>query len=192
MASPFKLIVGLGNPGSEYLETRHNAGFWLINMLNPNTNFTLNTKFKTLICEQTIKQQKVIFALPQTFMNRSGESVAAIMNFYKIPPNEILVAHDELALEPGVIRLKNGGGHAGHNGLKSIISQCGSADFMRIRIGIGHPGLAELVAAYVLKKAPPTEHQIIINALQDFTRFEQTLIQGDIDSIMNTLHQKNK
>lgn len=190
MASPFKLIVGLGNPGSEYKETRHNAGFWLINMLCSSSSFALNTKFKAFICEQSINQQKVIFAQPQTFMNRSGDSVAAIMNFYKIQPNEILVAHDELALEPGVIRLKNGGGHAGHNGLKSIIVQCGSNEFARVRIGIGHPGAAELVANYVLRKAPASEHELIMNALQDFTRHSQALFKGDIDSIMNTLHQK--
>lgn len=184
----FKLIVGLGNPGAEYAKTRHNAGFWFVEGLTHST-FTLNTKFKSLVGCDEIAHNKIYLALPQTFMNRSGDAVVAIAQFYKILPCEILVVNDELDLPPGSIRLKKGGGHGGHNGLKSIISQLGTNEFIRLRIGIGHPGHASDVANYVLKKAPSQEHIAIEHAIARALSFKNELAVGKLDQVMNQLHQ---
>lgn len=156
MSSNVKLIVGLGNPGTEYANTRHNAGQDLVERLAFKTNSPLQseTKFFGFTGRSIVEHRDLKMLIPTTFMNRSGQAVAAIANFYKIDIEEILVVHDELDLPPGVARLKQGGGHGGHNGLRDIISSLGNNNnFQRLRIGIGHPGNAKLVSNYVLKKA---------------------------------------
>lgn len=189
----FKLIIGLGNPGTDYAKTRHNAGFWFVESLST-LDFSLNTRFKSKFCEinsaNSGANNRIYLALPQTYMNKSGEAVSAIAQFYKIQINEILVAHDELDLAPGIIRLKKGGGHGGHNGLKSIISHLGSNDFVRLRIGIGHPGHAADVANYVLKKPLLDENIAIDLAILRALSFKDDLLAGQIDSVMNKLHTK--
>lgn len=147
-----RLIVGLGNPGEQYTKTRHNAGFWLLDALAKRygAHFSLEKKFQAACAKVAIKHHSVYLAKPQTFMNASGRSVAALANFYHLAADEILVVHDELAIPEGALRLKFGGGHAGHNGLRDIISALGSKDFYRLRMGIDHPGNAKAVVNYVL------------------------------------------
>ncbi len=184
-----KLIAGLGNPGPEYIETRHNAGFWFIDDI-ATTPLVSNNKFKGQVGELIIDGYKCYLLKPETFMNNSGESVLALAHFYRILPEEILIVHDELDLLPGHIRLKQGGGHGGHNGLKSIIRHLGSQDFNRLRIGIGHPGDAKLVSNFVLKKAPSSEQSLIDDAILTMRKYTPSILKGELESVMNELHRK--
>lgn len=193
---PVRLIVGLGNPGNEYAETRHNAGIWFIESLlrkyPPSAPLNPETKFKGLAGQLNIDGQNVRVLIPTTFMNLSGQSVAAFANFYKLEPESILVAHDELDIAPGTVRLKTGGGHGGHNGLRDIISQLGNnKNFGRLRIGIGHPGNAKQVANFVLKKPPAKEAQYIEEAIQETTHQSAAIVKGDWQMAMNDLHRFN-
>jgi PTH1 family peptidyl-tRNA hydrolase len=167
MAQGISLIVGLGNPGKSYAETRHNAGFRFIEALLGQTGAGLKSesRFDGDAGKIAIAGRDVWLLMPSTYMNASGQSVAKLARFYKIPTEEILVVHDELDLAPGTVRLKEGGGHGGHNGLRDIMNKLGSRDFMRLRIGIGHPGQAPQVESYVLKKAPKAEQQQIDDAI---------------------------
>lgn len=152
-----RLVVGLGNPGARYARNRHNIGFLTADAVARRYGFAgFRDRFKGEIAEGTIGDSRVLLLKPQTFMNDSGESVLAAMSFYKIPPGEVLVIHDELDLKPGKVRVKRGGGSAGHNGLRSIDALVGS-DYWRLRIGIGHPGVRELVLPYVLQNFPSDE-----------------------------------
>ena len=161
-----KLIVGLGNPGSEYAETRHNAGFWFCERLarELGTAFSKEARFHGLAANA--RADGVWLLMPQTFMNRSGQSVAALARFYRIAPAEILVVHDELDIPPGQLRLKFGGGLGGHNGLKDITAHLGTQDFWRLRVGIGHPGDRNEVVNFVLKP-PRREESALIDASLD-------------------------
>ncbi len=191
MNTAIKLIIGLGNPGPEYDRTRHNAGADFVMELahQLNANFTVEKKFFGLTAKIQIAGQAIHLLIPATYMNRSGQSVSAIANFYKIKPEEILVAHDELDLAPGVAKLKQGGGHGGHNGLRDIISALGNTTaFTRLRLGIGHPGNAKLVADYVLKKASPDDQQLIDEAISASTKIVADLTQGQWNQAMKTLH----
>ena len=191
--SPVRLIIGLGNPGAEYAQTRHNAGAWFIDALlrryPASAPLVAETKFKGLTGQTTIAGRNVRLLVPNTFMNLSGQSVAALMNFYKIEPEAILVAHDELDINPGSVRLKTGGGHGGHNGLRDIISSLGNQkNFGRLRIGIGHPGKASQVSNFVLKKAPAQEQALIEDAIDEAVRQLEGIVNGDWQRVMNTLH----
>lgn len=186
-----KMIVGLGNPGPKYIETRHNAGFWFIDAIT-NTPLTFQSRFKGLVGELTVSDQKVLLLKPETYMNKSGESVLALAHYYKILPHEILVAHDELDLPPGVVRLKSTGGVGGHNGLRDISAHLNTPNFHRLRIGIGHPGHASLVFDYVLKKAPSSEQDLLLDAIANARGYLTDLVHGQFESVMNQLHQKNK
>ena len=193
MDSPIKLIVGLGNPGSEYLHTRHNAGADFVSELARQHSMTLSadSKFFGLVGRIFIGSQDLRLLIPTTFMNLSGKAVGAIAQFYKIEPETILVAHDELDLAPGTARFKIGGGHGGHNGLKDIIKALGNnKNFARLRIGIDHPGNAKLVSAYVLKKAPANEQQQIENSIADALRVLPKAAKGDWNDAMKELHTK--
>lgn len=161
-----KLVVGLGNPGSEYAETRHNAGFWFCERLarELGTAFSKEARFHGLAANA--RADGVWLLMPQTFMNRSGQSVAALARFYRIAPAEILVVHDELDIPPGQLRLKFGGGLGGHNGLKDITAHLGTQDFWRLRVGIGHPGDRNEVVNFVLKP-PRREESALIDASLD-------------------------
>ena len=195
-SSPVRLIVGLGNPGSEYTQTRHNAGVWLIDELirryPPTTALSIDSKFKGLTGQLTIAHHTVRVLVPATFMNHSGQSVAALANFYKLDPESILVAHDELDLNPGICRLKSSGGHGGHNGLRDIISCLGNnKNFGRLRIGIGHPGDAKQVSNFVLKNAPDNEKTLITQAIDEALNHIESIINGDWQLAMNQLHSFN-
>ena len=156
MGQGIKLIVGLGNPGQNYADTRHNAGSRFVTALAARAGacFKHESRFQGELSKTTLAGRELWLLLPSTYMNHSGESVASLARFYKIPPEAILVAHDELDLAPGSARLKIGGGHGGHNGLRDINEKMGSRDFVRLRLGIGHPGSSSQVTSYVLKKAP--------------------------------------
>jgi len=158
-----RLIAGLGNPGPDYAATRHNAGFWFVDALADRLRVSLSPErgYSGMAARASVAGRQVWLLEPTTFMNLSGKSVAALARFFKIEPNEILVAHDELDLMPGQVKLKLGGSHAGHNGLKDIHAQLGSGDYWRLRIGIGHPGVKSEVINYVLKKPSP-EHRVEI------------------------------
>lgn len=186
-----KLIVGLGNPGSKYADTRHNAGEWLIERIVRRFNLTLKdeNKFFGKTAIATISGQDVRLLVPTTFMNLSGKSVGALASFYRILPEEILVIHDELDLPPGSVKLKLGGGHGGHNGLKDIIAQlANSKNFYRLRVGIGHPGDKNLVASYVLSKPSPQDQTLIDKALDEAESCIEILIKDGIDKAMNRLN----
>jgi len=190
MATGIRLIVGLGNPGSSYAETRHNAGFRFIEQLVSRTGASLKNESKLggHAAKVTIAGNDVWLLMPDTFMNNSGDSVAAAARFYKVDPEETLVVHDELDLSPGTVRLKVGGGHGGHNGLRDIIPKLGSKEFVRLRIGIGHPGSASQVASYVLKKAPNAEQELTDEAIARALSHIDDIVIGDFERVMNDLH----
>ncbi len=192
--SAIKLIVGLGNPGREYEDTRHNAGALFVSELAKQQGSTLKpeNKFYGLSSRIHLDGQDVRLLIPTTFMNRSGQAVAAISHFYKVAIEDILVAHDELDIEAGTARFKQGGGHGGHNGLRDIIAQCGNnKNFHRLRIGIGHPGSADRVTGHVLSKAPQAEHQKILDAIDESIRALPDALGGNWAKAMNYLHTFN-
>ncbi|MBA55850.1 MAG: aminoacyl-tRNA hydrolase [Pseudomonadales bacterium] len=191
MKDGIELIVGLGNPGRQYEDTRHNAGAWFVERLarQHNANLSNDPKYNALTGRATINGHDVRFLIPTTYMNVSGQAVAPFANFYKIPPDRILVAHDELDLLPGVAKLKQGGGHGGHNGLRDIISKLGNnKNFARLRIGIGHPGSADQVSSFVLGKAPAKEQQLIDDAIDEALGVMPDLLGGNANKAMNRLH----
>ena len=191
-SSPIKLVVGLGNPGEKSHETRHNAGFLFLDELCRESNITLNTEKncygRSIKCEHGAHTIRLL--APDTFMNLSGKSVVAAMNFYKINIEEVLVVHDELDLPVGVAKLKLSGGHGGHNGLRDIIAKTGSKDFARLRIGIDHPGHASAVSGYVLKKAPKADYQLMLDSFISVSRIMPKLFAGEFQLAMNELHTK--
>jgi peptidyl-tRNA hydrolase, PTH1 family len=178
--SPIQLIVGLGNPGAEYKDTRHNAGAWFVETLCQQFRLSLKSESKFIgqVGQWTFGGKEYRILIPSTFMNHSGQSVGAYAKYYNIAPQAILVAHDELDFEPGEVRFKTGGGHAGHNGLRDIIYHLHSRDFHRIRLGIGHPGHKSVVSDYVLSPASKEEKQKIRTAIQNtISTLQKTLIQ---------------
>lgn len=185
-----RLIVGLGNPGREYQDTRHNVGFWWVDELarEHKLNFSSEAKFHGLTARGSLHGHEVWLLKPQTFMNVSGRAVGSVAQFYKITPAEILVVHDELDLPPGVARLKNGGGHGGHNGLKDIIAQLGTKDFWRLRVGIGHPGDRSEVSNYVLNDPRREERELIDAAMHKAQHVASLIIDGKIEAAMLKLH----
>lgn len=190
MSSPVSLIVGLGNPGPQYERTRHNAGFWFIDELARRAGTALKneSKFHGEACKITLADTPVWLLKPMTFMNHSGQATAALANFYKIPIESILVAHDELDLAPGTMRLKRGGGHGGHNGLRDIVARHGGNDFMRLRIGIGHPGHSSQVTGYVLGKASSDDQIEIERGIDRAADLVELLVNDDLQRAMNQLH----
>jgi PTH1 family peptidyl-tRNA hydrolase len=191
MDTPIHLIVGLGNPGKEYENTRHNAGEDFVREVAYQHNITLSAdkKYFGLYGKGVIEHHTVHLLIPTTFMNRSGQAVGALANFFKIEPKAILVAHDELDLDPGISRLKIGGGHGGHNGLRDIITALGNCkDFARLRIGIGHPGDPKQVSNFVLKKAPSSEYQLTEASTRDAIKQLPALLQGNWNQAMKELH----
>lgn len=195
-AMPIRLIVGLGNPGPEYEQTRHNAGFWLVDNLSIRVargRLAREARFNALAGRAVIGAQEVWLLEPQTYMNRSGQAVGALARFYKIGADEILVVHDELDLAPGVAKIKKGGSSGGHNGLKDITAALGTQDFWRLRIGIGHPrslNLQQDVVDYVLHR-PRKEEQILIDeALANSLDVIPLLCEGKFEAAMMQLHTK--
>ncbi len=186
-----RLIVGLGNPGADYHSTRHNTGFWLVDALADQhaVNFRPESRFHGEVGKMRIDGKDIHLLKPTTFMNRSGQSVAALAKYFKITPGQILVAHDELDLSPGDIRLKLSGGHGGHNGLRDIINHLGK-DFYRLRIGIGHPGDRNQVVNYVLKPPGKADLQMIEDAIARALDTLPLLLHGDFAKAMQQLHTK--
>ena len=190
MSEPIRLIVGLGNPGREYEATRHNAGFWWVDELARvhNVNFKADSKFHGLNAKANLHGHEVHLLKPQTFMNVSGRAVGAMVQFYKITAEQVMVVHDELDLPPGSAKLKLGGGHGGHNGLKDIIAHLGTKDFWRLRIGVGHPGERAEVVNFVLN-APRKEERILIeDAMQRAQEVASLIIEGKQEAAMLKLH----
>jgi PTH1 family peptidyl-tRNA hydrolase len=185
-----KLFAGLGNPGPEYEATRHNAGFWWIDALARELKLTLAPERAChgLVARANIGGQSVWLLKPQTFMNLSGKSVAALARFFKIAPGEILVAHDELDFAPGQVKLKRGGGHGGHNGLRDIHAQLGSGDYWRLRIGIGHPGAKDDVIHWVLKKPAPEQRALMEDSMAHALKAYPAMLAGDIDKATQLVH----
>ncbi|MCK9201555.1 MAG: aminoacyl-tRNA hydrolase [Gallionella sp.] len=188
--SSIRLIVGLGNPGREYENTRHNAGFWWLDEFARmhNLSFRSEAKFHGLAVRGQLHGHEVFLLKPQTFMNVSGRAVGALAQFYKIAPAEILVVHDELDLPPGSAKLKLGGGHGGHNGLKDIIAHLGTKDFWRLRLGIGHPGERSEVVNFVLNDPRREERGLIDEAMQRALDVAEMVVEGKAEAAMLKLH----
>lgn len=185
------LIAGLGNPGPEYSETRHNAGFRFLDVVLaafPEARLRAESKFAGEIGQIGVNGDKIWLLKPTTFMNRSGDAVSKFASFYKIPVERILVVHDELDLPPGTVRLKLGGGDGGHNGLNDVTSRLGSSGYARLRIGIGHPGSALQVVSYVLRRAPLNEQELIDAAIERGRSHLVDIVQGRYQYVMNLLH----
>ncbi|MBC3928885.1 aminoacyl-tRNA hydrolase [Undibacterium sp. CY21W] len=188
-----RLIVGLGNPGPEYEQTRHNAGFWLIDQLR--VSLQRDKNFNALVGKTRIAGEEVWLLEPQTFMNRSGQSVGAICRFYKITPDQVLVVHDELDMLPGVAKLKKGGSSGGHNGLKDITAALGTQDYWRLRIGIGHPRTLNLnqgVADFVLHRPRKEEQPLIDEAIAKSLDVLPLMVEGQTAEAMTRLHTNAK
>ncbi len=185
-----KLFVGLGNPGPEYENTRHNAGFWWLDALarELKVHLVMDKSYYGLVARTTVQGHTLWLLAPQTFMNLSGKSVGTLARFFKIKPEEILVAHDELDVAPGQVKLKFGGSHAGHNGLRDIHAQLGSADYWRLRLGVGHPGDKAEVVNWVLKK-PPLDDRIAIDQCIDRSiKSVPDLIAGSMERATMLVH----
>lgn len=189
---PLKLIVGLGNPGREYTRTRHNAGWWFVERLAARSHgsWRQDAKQHTELARIAIADTELWLLKPTAFMNRSGAPVAAVANFYRIAPAEILVVHDDIDLPPGVARLKQGGGHGGHNGLRDVIAHIG-AEFWRLRLGVGHPGSKDLVLDAVLDRPTPAEQQAIDEALSRALEIVPELLRAGAQKAMLSLHSRN-
>ncbi|HAZ61495.1 MAG TPA: aminoacyl-tRNA hydrolase [Gammaproteobacteria bacterium] len=189
--APLRLIVGLGNPGDEYAATRHNAGFWLLDRLadGAQLRFRREAKLQGELARLDGGSECWLFK-PQTFMNRSGDAVGAVLRFYRIEPREILVVHDDLDLPAGAVRLKRGGGHGGHNGLRDLAEKLGTGDYLRLRIGIGHPGSAPQVVGYVLGRPSAAERESIDGAIGDALRELPAVLGGEAERVMNLLNRR--
>jgi PTH1 family peptidyl-tRNA hydrolase len=188
-----KLIVGLGNPGQQYNKTRHNAGFWFLDGLIKiySSSWGDEGRFEGLVSNILIAKKKVVLLKPQTFMNLSGRSVGKLIRYFKFEPEEILVVHDELDFEAGSVRLKKGGGHAGHNGLRDIVGNLGSKDFYRLRVGIARPPGKQAVADYVLSAPSAQDRQKILDGYEPVYKGIDFLIEGEFDKAMNQLHDNS-
>ena len=185
-----KLIVGLGNPGKDYHAHRHNAGFWFVEMLAHQfgDNFSKQTKFFGETSEALLANNKIRLLKPQTFMNCSGQAIQALSNYFGIKAEEVLVVHDELDLNPGTVRLKKGGGHGGHNGLRDTIKALDSKEFYRLRIGVGHPGSKSEVVNFVLSPPSKKEQDEIEGCMSDAMTVINLLVEGKFEQAMQQLH----
>jgi len=189
-----RLIAGLGNPGRKYERDRHNAGFQFVQRLAERCGAALraDAKFHGIVGRITAPAGEVWVLMPQTYMNESGRSVAQLARFYKIEPGEILVVHDELDFAPGTVKLKLGGGVAGHNGLKDVHAALGTQAFWRLRIGIGHPGDRDAVADYVLRPPRPEERALLDDAIERALDVAPLILADDLNGAMHKLHTKSK
>lgn len=191
MGLPVKLIVGIGNPGEQYARTRHNVGVWFVSRFadEQSAKFSEQKKFFGRIATTQFADQEIRLLIPNTYMNESGKSVGAVVNFYKYLPEEILIVHDELDLDTGLIRFKQGGGLAGHNGLKDITSRLGGTqDYKRLRIGVGHPGDKSQVTGHVLGKVSKSDEKVINTCIDEALYVLPTALKGDWENAMNQLN----
>jgi PTH1 family peptidyl-tRNA hydrolase len=191
VAGSIALVAGLGNPGPRYADTRHNAGFWLVDRLAAGQGavFRRSPRFLGELAEAG-RERRVWLLKPDTYMNHSGQAVSALVHFYRYPAEQVLVVHDDLDLPPGTVRLKRGGGHGGHNGLKDILAALGSPEFLRLRIGVGHPGPGGDVVGYVLTAPRPEERRLIDEAIERALEVLPRLLEGEVDRVMNLLNRR--
>lgn len=192
MAEPIELIVGLGNPGPQYEATRHNVGFWFVDDIarEGRVVFRAESKFSAEVAQAQVGGVSFRLLKPMTYMNRSGQAVGAAALFYKIAPERILVVHDELDLPVGTVRLKAGGGHGGHNGLRNTMEHVGSGAFLRLRIGIGHPGDKSQVVNYVLQPPSRDDESLIRGGMAQALNVLPWVVSGDIERAMQNLHSR--
>ena len=192
MKKPIRIIAGLGNPESQYERTLHNAGFWFADALARKFggHYRFEKKFDAEICRVKIHGEDVWLVKPQSYMNHSGPPVRGMLEYYRLQPAELLVAHDEIDLPPGTVRIKEGGGHGGHNGLRDIIRHCG-ADFLRLRLGVGHPGEKDKVTNYVLKPGAADVETAIERNIDDAIGVLPELVDGNINAAMKKLHTQD-
>lgn len=186
------LIVGLGNPGTKYSQTRHNAGFWFLDALHRHAGvvpgFRAQSKLSAEVCRADIYGQPCVLAKPTVYMNHSGQAVRALMDYYKVPVENLIIAYDELDLPPGTIRLKQGGGHGGHNGIRDTFRHLDGTGFLRLRIGIGHPGHKDAVTGYVLSRATAEQEQSIMHSIGDALSVMPDLLAGNLSKATKDLH----
>jgi len=192
MATHIKIIAGLGNPEERHERTLHNAGFWFADELARrfDGNFRYEKRFDADICKVSISGSDVWLMKPQSYMNLSGAPVRGMMDYYRVQAGQVLVAHDEIDLPPGTVRLKQGGGHGGHNGLRDVIQHCGG-DFVRLRIGVGHPGQKDMVTSYVLKKASSEVEAAITKNVVEAADVMPLLIEDGLNAAMKKLHTQD-
>ena len=192
MPKPIRIIAGLGNPEDRYERTLHNAGFWFVDALarKYGGSFKHEKKFDADSCRVKMHGEDVWLVKPQSYMNNSGQPIRGLLDYYRLNVTELLVAHDEIDLPPGTVRLKEGGGHGGHNGLRDILRHCG-ADFLRLRLGVGHPGDKDQVTNYVLKRASSDVEAAIERNIDDAMVVMPELVDGDINAAMKKLHTKD-
>lgn len=188
------LIVGLGNPGSKYSLTRHNAGFWFLDALHRQlageAGFRSQARVQADVCRVQLYGRDCLLAKPTVFMNHSGQSVRALLDYYKVPVSNLLVAYDDLDLPPGTARLKKGGGHGGHNGMRDIFRHLDSTEFMRLRIGIGHPGFRGAVTGFVLSRAPADQEGLVIRSVGEAVAVMPDFLKGNVSKATKDLHTK--
>ena len=194
MSASYQLLIGLGNPGVRYEATRHNAGVWLLERVARRyaAGFRSSPRCVGSIADADIDGVRIRLFRPATFMNHSGRAVAAVAGFYRVPVERILIAHDEIDLPPGTVRLKRGGGHGGHNGLRDVVPQLADSGFSRIRIGVGHPGHKDRVVGYVLDRPSAAERSGIDEAIDRVVDDIARIAGGDLEGAMNTLHRRDR
>ena len=194
MSASYQLLIGLGNPGARYESTRHNAGVWLLERVARRhaSGFRSSPRCFGSIADANIEGLRIRLFRPDTFMNRSGRAVAAAAGFFKIPNERILIAHDEIDLPPGTVRLKRGGGHGGHNGLRDVVPQLAGSEFSRVRIGVGHPGSKDRVVGHVLDRPSTAERVAIDDAIDRVLGEIARIAGGDLEGAMNTLHRRDR
>ena len=192
MKNELKIIAGLGNPEPQHERTLHNAGFWFVDAVARKFGgeFRYDKKFDAELCKTSIRGEDVWLVKPQSYMNLSGGPVRAVLDYYRIGVDDLLVAHDEIDLPPGTVRLKVGGGHGGHNGIRDVIRHCGP-NFVRLRLGVGHPGEKEKVTGYVLKKASADVERAIEDNIDDAVRVLETWVDDNLNAAMKALHTKS-
>ena len=192
MGASYQLLIGLGNPGTRYEATRHNAGAWLLGRVAARyaSGFRSLARCFGSIADADIGGTRVRLFRPDTYMNHSGRAVAAVAGYYRVPVERILVAHDEIDLPPGTVRLKRGGGHGGHNGLRDIVPALSGSGFSRIRLGVGHPGSKDRVVGYVLDRPTAAERSGIEDAIERVVAEIERIAAGDLEGAMNTLHRR--
>jgi PTH1 family peptidyl-tRNA hydrolase len=191
MSTSLRIIAGLGNPGEKYERTLHNAGFWFVDALarKYGGSFRYEKRFVADYCRINLHGEDVWLVKPQGYMNESGGPIRSMIDYYRLRATELLVAHDEIDLEPGTVRLKKGGGHGGHNGLRDIIRHCGP-EFLRLRLGVGHPGHKDMVTSYVLKKASTDVAIDIERNIDQAIDVMPTLVEDGLNAAMKELHTK--
>lgn len=192
MTKPIRIIAGLGNPEEKYERTLHNAGFWFVDELarKYGGSFRYEKRFDADYCRVNLHGEDVWLLKPQSYMNCSGQPIRGMLDYYRLRPSQLLVAHDEIDLSPGTVRLKEGGGHGGHNGLRDIIKHCGN-DFLRLRLGVGHPGEKHKVTNYVLKRGSTDVEAAVERNIDDAVAVLPELVNGSIGAAMKKLHTKD-